>query len=166
MNIKAIVYTSNTGYTAEYARLLSEKSGLPAYTLDEAKKNLERGCEIIYLGWLMASMIKGYRQAAKLFAIKAVCGICLGTTGSQIAEVKKMNKLPSSLPLFTLQGGFDMARLRGMNRFMMKIVGSAIKKQIMSKPEQTEDDKRIVDMLDNGGSAVDVKHLDAVLALL
>ena len=38
--IQAIVYTSNTGYTAEYARMLGEKTGLPVLTLNEAKKSL------------------------------------------------------------------------------------------------------------------------------
>ena len=57
MNIKAIVYTSNTGYTAEYARLLGEKTGLPVYSLEEAKQNLTERTEIVYLGWLMASMV-------------------------------------------------------------------------------------------------------------
>jgi len=40
MNTKAIVYTSNTGYTAEYAKILGEKAGLPVYSLDEAEKNV------------------------------------------------------------------------------------------------------------------------------
>lgn len=166
MNIKAIVYTSNTGYTAEYAKLLSERTSLPVYTLDEAHVSLDKGSEIIYLGWLMASMVKGYSKVIKFFDIKAVCGVCLGTTGSQLAEIKKMNKLPDSLPLFTLQGGFDMAKLKGMNKFMMKIVGKAIKKKIMSQPEQSDDDRKIVDMLDNGGSAVDERHLEGILAFL
>ena len=33
MNANSIVYTSNTGYTAEYARLLGEKTGLPVVQL-------------------------------------------------------------------------------------------------------------------------------------
>ena len=52
--IQAIVYTSNTGYTAEYARMLGEKTGLPVLTLDEAKKSLPARAPILYLGWLMA----------------------------------------------------------------------------------------------------------------
>ena len=40
--INAIVYTSNTGYTAQYARLLDEKTGMPVYSLDEAEKSLLR----------------------------------------------------------------------------------------------------------------------------
>ena len=36
MEPKAIVYTSNTGYTAQYAALLAKKTGLRAYALNEA----------------------------------------------------------------------------------------------------------------------------------
>lgn len=37
---KAIVYTSNTGYTEEYARLLGEETGLPVYSLKDASDSL------------------------------------------------------------------------------------------------------------------------------
>ena len=33
MNANAIVYTSNTGYTEQYARLLGKRTGLPVYSL-------------------------------------------------------------------------------------------------------------------------------------
>lgn len=33
--MKAIVYTSNTGTTAEYAKLIGEKTGLPVYSFEE-----------------------------------------------------------------------------------------------------------------------------------
>lgn len=36
--IQAIVYTSNTGSTEQYARLLGQEAGLPVCSLAEAKK--------------------------------------------------------------------------------------------------------------------------------
>ena len=56
--MKAIVYTSNTGHTAEYAKILCKKTGLPVYALNEAAKHISNGTEIIYLGWLFANSIK------------------------------------------------------------------------------------------------------------
>ena len=50
MNANSIVYTSNTGYTAEYARLLGEKTGLPVYSLSEAEQKLAAGNCVFYLG--------------------------------------------------------------------------------------------------------------------
>ena len=80
--MKAIVYTSNTGHTAEYAGILGKQTGLPVYSLDRAVKELEKGTAIIYLGWLFANSVKGYQKAAKLFAVSAVCGVGLCDTGT------------------------------------------------------------------------------------
>ena len=50
MKPSAIVYTSNTGYTAEYARLLGQATGLTVYSLTEAAEKLTGGKPILYLG--------------------------------------------------------------------------------------------------------------------
>ena len=63
--MKVIVYTSNTGHTAAYSKILGAKTGLPVYALNEAAKKLQKGTEIIYLGWLFANNIKGYKKATK-----------------------------------------------------------------------------------------------------
>ena len=75
MKPEAIVYTSNTGYTAEYARMLGESTGLPVYDLNAAAAQLKPGTEILYLGWLMAGAVKGYKAAAKRYRVCAVCGV-------------------------------------------------------------------------------------------
>lgn len=36
--MNAIIYTTNTGSTEHYAKLLAHEKGLPAYSLAEAKK--------------------------------------------------------------------------------------------------------------------------------
>lgn len=59
----AIIYTTNTGSTERYARLLSHETGLPAYSAAEAGKYA--GAEIIYMGWIMAGSVKGYAAAAR-----------------------------------------------------------------------------------------------------
>ena len=114
MKPNAIVYTSNTGYTRQYAILLGERNGLPVYSLDEAWKELAPASPIIYLGWLMAGKVQGYAKAAKRFQVEAVCGVGMGATGSQLQDLRKSNALPASMPVFTLQGGFDLTRLRGV----------------------------------------------------
>ena len=52
--MNAIIYTTNTGSTEHYAKLLAQKTGLPVYSLAEAKKRVFAGAEVIYLGWIMA----------------------------------------------------------------------------------------------------------------
>ena len=88
--MKAIIYTSNTGSTAEYAQLLGKKLNLPVHSLQQAKNKVLAGSEIIYLGWIMAGGIKGYKEAAKLYKVRAGCGIGMGQTGTQLKEVRDM----------------------------------------------------------------------------
>ena len=93
MNVNAIVYTSNTGYTARYAGLLGKRTGLPVYSLVEAGAKLPAGNCVIYLGWLMAGKIQGYAKAAKRYRIAAVCGVGMGPGGSQLADVRNFTDL-------------------------------------------------------------------------
>lgn len=60
--MKAIIYTSNTGSTAEYAQLLGNELNLPVHNLQQAKNKVPAASEIIYLGWIMAGGIKGYKR--------------------------------------------------------------------------------------------------------
>ena len=46
------------------------------------------GSEIIYLGWIMAGGIKGYKESEKLYKVCAVCGVGMGQTGTQLKEVR------------------------------------------------------------------------------
>ena len=62
--MKAIVYTTNTGNTERYAKMLGQRIGLPVYALEDAKKYLEKNTGIIYLGWIMAS---GMNRSGMLF---------------------------------------------------------------------------------------------------
>ena len=73
--MNAIIYTTNTGSTERYARLLAQETGLPAYSLAEAKKRVFAGAEVIYLGWIMAGSVKGYAMAAKRYRVRAICGV-------------------------------------------------------------------------------------------
>ena len=78
--MNAIIYTTNTGSTESYAKLLAQKTGLPAYSLAEAKKQVFAGAEVIYLGWIMAGSVKGYAKAAKRYRVRAVCAVGMGQT--------------------------------------------------------------------------------------
>ena len=164
MKPTAIVYTSNTGYTAEYARLLGQGTGLPFYALSEASGKLKSGEAIVYLGWLMAGKVQGYGKAAKRYSICAVCGVGMGATGSQMEDVRKTNALPASLPLFTLQGGFDMAKLRGIYKFMMTVIAKTTGKRLAVKADRTAEEDHMLELLTHGGSCVREEHLKDVLA--
>ena len=160
MNATHIVYTSNTGYTARYAALLSEKLGLPAHPLAEAMKALPAGTPIIYMGWLMAGSVKDCKKAARRFMVDAVIGVGLGDTGAQDDAARKACKLPDDAPVFTVQGGMDHQQLRGPYKFAIKLLTKAM----AAKKNRTPDEDKMLALLQKGGDYVSEKELTAVLA--
>ena len=162
----AIVYTSNTGYTAQYAALLGKKTALPVYSLSEAEEKLPAGNPVLYLGWLMASAVKGYQKAAKRYRICAVCGVGMGASGSQLGEVRKANAIPEAVPLFTLQGGFDITKLRGVYKLMMTVMVKTAGKGLADKPDRTAEGDVMLDMMLHDGNDVREENLEQVLGWL
>lgn len=162
MNVKAIVYTSNTGYTAAYADLLAQRTDLPLYPLAEARKALPQGTPVLYMGWLMAGSVKDYKKAAKHFSVRAVCGVGLGDTGAQDDAARKACGLPADAPVFTLQGGMDHQRLQGPYRFAIKM----LTKGMAAKKNRIPGEDRMLELLIKGGDYVSEANLSAVLAWL
>lgn len=162
MQMKAIIYTSCTGSTAEYAALLSDITSLPVFSLEEAKKNLPDGAEIIYLGWVMAGGIKGFTKAAKRYCVRAVCAVGMCRTGEQTDYIRTRNSLPENIPLFTLQGNFDAKKLRGINKLLIDIVVKAITKKLSEKTERTDAENDMLDLMLHGGKRVSCENLREV----
>lgn len=163
MKPTAIVYTSNTGFTAQYASLLGGETGLPVYTLEDAEKSLPQNSPIVYLGWLAAGKVQGYDKAVTKFNLQALCAVGMTRSGSQMEDVKKSNKLPEGLPLFTLQGGFDLKKLRGVYKLMMTVMSRMVAKKLAAKTDRTPDEEDTLDLFQNGGSRVSLEILKPVL---
>ena len=157
--MKVIVFTSNTGHTAEYSKMLGTKIGLPVYALCEAAKKLQKGTEIIYLGWLFANNIKGYKKATKKYKVSAICAVGLCDTGTAVAEVRKANSISEETPLFTMQGGMDKTKLRGINKFMINM----LTKGLSSKKERTENDERMLELLTHDKNYVSEENITAFM---
>lgn len=157
--MKAIVYTSNTGFTARYAQMLGAKTGLPVYELTAACKQLPKKTPVIYMGWLFASAVKGYRKAADRFAVQALIGVGLCQTGTLIEDVIKVNDPGEDVPVFTLQGGMDHSKLKGINKFMINML---IKMMSRAKNPSAEDQMKL-ELIRTGGDLVREENLDAFL---
>ena len=164
MKVQAIVYTSNTGFTAQYASLLGGETGLPVYSLEDASKSLPQSSPIVYLGWLTAGKVQGYDKAVTKFNLQALCAVGMAKSGSQMEDVRKSNNLPQGLPLFTLQGGFDLKKLRGVYKFMMLVMSKTVAKKLAAKPDRTPDEEDMLDLFQNGGNRVSLENLRPVLA--
>ena len=159
MKPSAIVYTSNTGHTRQYARLLGEQVCLPVYSLKEAVSQLSAGSPVIYLGWIHASHVKGFSGAAKRFSVCAVCAVGLCDTGTLISEVRKATSVPEDIPLFTLQGGIDRSRLKGMDKLMI----SMLTKGLTAQKQRSAQDDRMLELLRRDESYVSPENLADVL---
>ena len=164
MKPSAIVYTSNTGFTAQYASLLGGETGLPVYSLEDASKSLPQSSPIVYLGWLTAGKVQGYDKAVTKFNLQALCAVGMAKCGSQMEDVRKSNNLPQGLPLFTLQGGFDLKKLRGIYKLMMLVMSKTVAKKLAAKPDRTPDEEDMLDLFQNGGNRVSLENLRPVLA--
>ena len=159
MKPTAIVYTFNTGHTRQYSLLLGEQIGLPVYSLDEANSRLSGGSTVIYLGWIHASHVKGYSKAANRFSVCAVCGVGLCDTGTLISEVRKATSIPEGIPLFTLQGGIDRSRLKGMDKLMISLLA----KGLAAQKQRSDQDERMLELLNKDESYVSPENLAEVV---
>ena len=161
--MEATIYTTNPGSAEQYARLLAQKTGLPAYSLAEAKKRDFAGAKVVYLGWIMAGSVKGYAEAAKRYRVCAVCGVGMGQTGTQTESVRKKSAIPANIPLFILQGNFNVKKLHGIYRLMMEIMVKTVGKSLAEKKERTPEENDMLDMMRCGGDRVKAENLSAVL---
>ena len=162
--MRAIVYTSNTGSTEKYAKMLSHQIIVPAYSMKEADKRVKAGAEIIYMGWIMAGKIKGYTEAARKYNIQAVCGVGMGQTGTQLVEVRTKNKVPQRIPHFTLQGTFDIKKLHGVYKMMMmNVMIKTAGKALADKSDRTPEEDDMLDMMLNGSERVNAENLRYII---
>ena len=161
--LKAIVYTSNSGFTKHYAELLSKETGLAAYELDESKKKIDTGAEVIYMGWLMAGMIKGYKKAVKRYKVKAVCAVGMTQPKDGLtADTKTKNNITNA-EVFYLQGGLDMDRVHGIYKLMMKTMSKLIGGKLEAKTDKTQEDLETLEMLKKRVDKVSVENLSDVV---
>ena len=158
MKIDAIVYTSCTGHTKAYAEMLGRHTGLSVYTLAEAKTKLAKGAAVIYLGWLMAGKVKDYGKAKKRYQTAAVIGVGLGDTGAQDEACRKANKIAEDIPVFTVQGGMEYEKLKGINRLMIDM----LRKMLSGKKDRTAEEDAMLALIVKGGNYISEEHLDAV----
>lgn len=159
MKPTAIVYTSNTGHTEQYARMLGRRTGLSVFDMCESAKQLTRGTPVLYLGWLHASHVKGFQSAVKRFSVCAVCGVGLCDNGTMVDEVRKATLIPAQTPLFILQGGIDRSKLKGLNMLLI----SMLTRGLASNKKRSEQEDRMLELLKKDASYVCEENLAEII---
>ena len=156
--ITAIVYRSNTGFTARYAGLLARAAGIPAYDLSQRREQPARGSRILYMGWLCAGRIKGLSGARGRYDVRAVCAVGMARPDQEMEEkLRRMNHL-GGLPLFYLRGGYAPGRVKGIYKAMIAPMAASMAK----RPAQTEEQRETQQTLAQGADWVTPAQLDPV----
>lgn len=149
--IKAIVYESNTGHTKQYAEMLGKELGISALTIKEASKTLDKNDEIIFLGWIFATKIKGLSKMNR-YNIKCVGAVGIYPEGREyIDSLIKANNLNKKM--FYLRGGLNFNKLTGFKKTLLQWVGKMIKKE--NKPENQE----LIKLFKHGANFVSESNL-------
>ena len=161
--MKAIVYTSKAGHTERYARMLSKSTGLPAYSLAEARSVLPKGEEIFYMGWVMAGTISGIRQAAKWYQVRGVAACGAYAPDPEATRQMRVNcGVAEDVGLFYLQGGIDYKKLHGLNRWMLLYMSKMMGEKLEAKPQRTAAEEEMLRTLKEGGDFVLAKNLNEI----
>lgn len=147
--ISAIIYKSSTGSCERYARVMSRMLAIPAYPVDRCP--LPKGMEIVYIGWLMNGKVSGLEKARKSYKIGGVVQVGMSAPSAAMAETcRKNHGLASDLPVFTLQGGFDMSKLSAPLRLIMKKINRGIAARLEAKGTLSEAEKATLEMAKTG----------------
>ena len=165
--MKAIVYTSHTGHTQRYAQLLAERTGVPAYSMKEAREKLRPKDEIFYMGWLMAGTVKGVQAAMDRYTIRgaAIVGVSPQGNGDLWTEARiNGGYSDSGGRLFYLQGGYAPEKLGFLYRMMMKPMAGSVIRQVKARGEAASAQEReMAEVFRNGGDFVRREALDEIV---
>lgn len=162
--MEAIIYESNTGFTRRYAEMLEESVDLPCLSRESADFRLDRGDEVIFMGWVMGGKISGLRDTASRYAIKAVVAVGVSSPSKElIAKLKKDNEVDDSIRLFYLQGGVDHSKLKGMKKIMLLSAVKSLEKAVKKGAQLEQKDRDMFDVMKNGGDFVAEENLTELI---
>lgn len=157
--IKAIVYESKTGHTKEYAEMLGKKLKLPQYPTNQAKNNLVNNDEIIYMGWVEAGVIQGYKKTKLNYKIKCVIAVGFMPPSATNLDRIKVGSIVSE-DLFYLRGGLDLEKIKGFQKITIKLM------KLIMPLFVKKDNNPLADLFENGGYFVKEENLNEVLSYL
>ncbi len=162
-----VVYQSNTGFTREYAELLSKSERMECWELSQAKSRLTPETEVFYMGPLMGGHIGGIGQAVKCFGIKGACGVGMSPPGEKVLlDLSRANHVPDG-PIFYLQGGYAPQKVGWLKRRMVNAATKPIREALMEKgSRRTPEEQAQLELLLQGGSFVSEQNLEPIQSWL
>ena len=161
-----IVYASGTGFTKEYAQMLSKELSLEAYDVKDALSLLKEGETIIYLAYIRAGGLRYFNKVNRKFKIVSIGAVGMSLDSTQIKGIRKRHRINPSVGLFYMQGGYAPDRIKGCDKFAMSIVKKIIIKQLSKKQELTDIERDALDLALNGGSRVNKEALTDIISFI
>ena len=159
-----IIYASNTGNTEKYAKILQEDLNIPAYPISNVP-DVHKGGDAIYLGWVMAGNVVGYKKTSKMCNVKCVIAVGMTPESPEMTETTRKNiGAGPETAVFYVQGGYDAKKLKGVNKMIMKVVEPTIRTRFEGMSEEEKNENPTYKMLNGGYSVVSEEHLADVLA--
>lgn len=165
-----VVYKSVTGFTADYAQLISQALGCPAAALkDVSSEKLARYDTIIFGGRLHAGFVDGLKELKALFARSGSQRLVIFATGAtpnsqteSIAQAWANNLTAEELekiPHFYMQSGLRYENMPLGDRLMMRVFAAMVKR----KKEKSEYEKMFEQAI---ASSYDISSEEYALPLI
>jgi len=161
--IKAIVYESNTGFTKDYAELLSSIINVPAIPVIDNSMIFDKREAVIFLGWVCAGKINGLRMARLKYNPMIIAAVGMTPMSDKYAfTLAQQNNI--DVPFYYLQGGLHRERLKGFYKLMFRMVSRPIlRKAEKGKSQLSENEQQMVSLIKNGGSFVSRENLEELI---
>lgn len=174
MSKSIVIYTSKRGSTAQYAEWIASDLGCDALKLEDAYgMDLSEFDCIIYGGWIRGSGIVGFDDFAKMLDAELMSRLIVygvgfaDETAENYAQVwgysigKIDPKNENGAILYILGGRYDPAEVKGMDRFLMKVMRTVLLSG--STPDAKKQADKIRERIDNG---VDMVKRDNIASLV
>ena len=156
-----IVYASKTGFTKKYAEMLSAKTGMKAYSVNELT-GISPDEEIVFLGWIKVGKIQGLNKVRNL-KLKAICATGTARTAEPSEEAVKTRNKIEDIPFFYLRGGcLPLKEMPFWDRVMLSMFVRVLK----SRKDPDEETKEAIEHIQNGYNGVKEENLAPVLEWL
>ncbi len=167
----AVIYFSQTGFTARYARWISQAAGADCLDLAAAKKaRLDAYDAIIFGSWVRAGTVCKLnwlrRNLDTVWAGKKVILFCVGGSPIDNPETREfLGNLRAELKgveVFYCPGGFRYENMSILSKLMMK----AFWKAFSVKKDKTPADEEMLRMISSSCDFSDRKYIQPVLESL
>lgn len=141
-----IVFKSNHGYTRRYVEILGNALGCDAVPADKLRGEWLSGYDkILFIGSVRGSRINGFNKIADYLDIVykklVVCGVGMLPQNEDRADVIKDATVSVAyekfIPVFYVQGGFDMAELSRTERLAINMMLRQIKAANIINEDET-----------------------------